>query len=330
LDRGDGLWSQLLKQELERIRRLNNDNYMFHEHLEADNHPFYLYEFVERAAAHGLQYLADTDFASMLLCHLPEKAREMFANLPQAKLEQYMDFVGGRRFRRTLVCHHDVVLNRELRGDRLKRFCFSLAGPIETTGVDIRNEDPATFVRGKGQLQTANRLVKAAMMLLKEAYPRYVPFAQLYATALGRLQQSRPVDLRDPRFRSDQLAEALLSCFSVNLVELCVHPPRVASQPGERPTTTPLVRFQAQKRKSVTNLRHSPVALSALARRVVLRLDGSHDRKALLECVRQSAALGEVAVTREGQKVRNPDETALLGVLDQTLAELSSVSLLSG
>jgi methyltransferase-like protein/ubiquinone/menaquinone biosynthesis C-methylase UbiE len=330
LNGSDGLWSQLLKQELDGIRKVNSDNYMFHEHLEADNHPLYLHEFVERAEAHGLQYLADTEVAGTLACHLPEKARAMFADLPQVKLEQYMDFMSGRRFRRTLVCHRDIVLNRQLRGDRMKRFWFSLAGPTETAGVDIRNEDEATFLGKKGKMQTTSRLVKAAMMLLKEVYPRYVSFVQLYAAALGRLQQSRRVDLNDPRFRSDQLAEALLSGFCVSLVELCVHPPRIASQPEERPKTTPLARFQAAQGKAVTSLRHDPVRLGDLARRLLLRLDGSHDRKALMECLREGAALGELTDSGKGQTVRNPDDELLSRLLDNTLAEFSRVSLLSG
>ena len=324
------LWGQLLHAELEKLRKVNNDNYMFHEHLEANNHPMYFYEFLQRAEAHGLQYLADADFSSMLLCHLPEKARQVFAGLPQEKLEQYLDFAGGRRFRRTLLCHKEVAISRQVKPDRLTRLHFALAGPIDVAGVDIRNDAPATFVRGKGRLQTVNRLVKAAMIVLKEVFPRYVSFLQLYMTALARIQQARPAVAGDPRYGTGELAQALLSAFSVELVELCVHPPQVASQPGERPATTPLVRFQAQHERTVTNLRHHPVQLNPLARRLVLRLDGRHDRRDLIECVRECLASGEMTIKHQGEEVSNPDDGALHHILDQTLGYLSSASLLKG
>jgi len=321
----------LLKEELDLFRKVSNDTYLFHEYLEPNNHPVYFHEFAGRAAAHGLQYLADADFSMMLLQNMPEKVQEAFRKVPLVQQEQYMDFVRGRRFRKTLLCHEDVPLKRDLSSAQIKRFHVAAADKIEVAKVDIRNEQPAEFRSGGATLSAASRLVKAALVHLKEIHPRFVPFPQLHATALARAQLARPTAAEDPTMNAESLAGALMRGYAAGMIAICLHPPRAVSEAGQRPRVGPLARLQAARGRQLTNASHQTVALDPLAQRVVRRLDGKHDRAALLEAVREAMVAGEVVVKGGDGQVRSPEDTQTLGqVLEITLGTIARSGLLVG
>ena len=50
-----------------------NDDYVYHEYLELNNRPMYFYEFIGMAMQHGMQYLGETMFHSMMSSNYPEK-----------------------------------------------------------------------------------------------------------------------------------------------------------------------------------------------------------------------------------------------------------------
>ena len=81
----------------------------------------------------------------------------------------------------------------------------------------------------------------------------------------------------------------------------------------------------------VTNRPHERVALDPLSRRMVRRLDGSHDRFALAGCVREAIACGEVTLQNAAkQAITNPDPKTLAAIVDDVLANVSSAALLTG
>src|SRR5436190_10239929 len=83
------------------------DTYLAHELLEDVNEPVYFHEFVDRASQHGLQYLAEAEFALMQLDDLPEPIADGLRRISRSRIEaeQYLDFLCNRTFRQTLLCH---------------------------------------------------------------------------------------------------------------------------------------------------------------------------------------------------------------------------------
>jgi SAM-dependent methyltransferase len=63
-----GAYRQALKEEEERLRQ-KADGYVLHDELEEENHPVYFHEFAQRAAAAGLQFLAEADVAAVRAEH---------------------------------------------------------------------------------------------------------------------------------------------------------------------------------------------------------------------------------------------------------------------
>ena len=110
-----GAYGQLLHEELNLLRRCA-DWYVYHEHLERTNSPLYFHQFIERAARHGLQYLAEAELASMLARRFPSAVAETLERISPdlLHLEQYMDFVRNRCFRQTLLCAAGHRLGRAL------------------------------------------------------------------------------------------------------------------------------------------------------------------------------------------------------------------------
>jgi len=328
LTTGQSAMGMFLKDELAMLRQLDNDSYLFHDHLEDHNIPIYFHEFIGRAAAHGLQYLAETDFHLMLLQNLPGKAREALGKLPVVQQEQYMDFVRGRRFRKTLLCHEGMPLQRMITPERIKRFHFTVPPSLEVANVDIRDDSKAEFRTDGAKLESSDRLVKAAMMRLKEICPRYVSFQELYLTALARLRATQPGIAGAPQ--AERLAEALLTAFSVNVAQICLHPPRWAGEVRGRPVVSALARCQANRGTFVTNLRHQAIKIGPLEQGIIHRLDGDHDRAALASELQARVAAGEITVKHGDQVVKNPDPRLLAEVVDQTLQFMSNHALLVG
>lgn len=289
--RPDSTYHRLLKEEAD-VLRPAADTYIFHEHLEDANFPLYFWQFMERASAKELQYLGESWYHTRLDNLPPEVQSTLHAlsdNLVQ--LEQYLDFLNNRTFRRTLLCHENVRLNRTPPPGILMNFHLtSLARPVAPQ-PDIDSVAVEKFTLDDGTAASTNDpMMKAALVALFEQWPRPVPFAALWEAVRHRLpNMARSV----PQFQevgSQVLAEAMLRCFLSNLVAFHVHPPRFTLEPGERPMASPLARLQAASSARLTNLRHRLLELGELDRIVLQCMDGSRDREALLDAL---AELGE-------------------------------------
>jgi methyltransferase-like protein/SAM-dependent methyltransferase len=319
-----------VEEELAAIESVASDAYLYHEHLEEYNHPMYFHEFIDLAKSHGLQYLADAEFYMMLVQNLPEVARKQLEGLPSLYQEQYIDFVLGRRFRRTMLCHEGIRVNRCVKPERVLAFQYALMSPVEAKGVDIRTDAPALFQRKNMSLTTKNRMVKAAVMYLQEVFPRFVAFDELHRVALARIGRVSTSDAIDDQPLT--LAAQLLLAFSVNLLDICLHSPQCVTKPSDRPVASRLARLQAEHDGKVTTQRHHMVSLNPVERRVMRRLDGSHRREDLRQCVEEAIQAGEVTLRRDGQEqvARAAEPKMITQLLEQALARISSSGLLIG
>jgi methyltransferase-like protein len=266
----------------------------------------------------------------MLLRNLPDKVQQVFHQLPAVQQEQYMDFVRNRRFRKTLLCHRDLRLKRRVSPAQMKRFHLALAPGVQAQGVDIRDEKLCHFRLGNRTLNAGNRLTKAALMYLKEIRPRYVSFAELYVTALARVGQPRSAETDDPTLSADTLAHNLLVGYSIDLLEIAVHPPRCVVRLNARPLASPLARLQAARGCQVTNQLHRTVGVDAVGQRLLSRLDGAHERADLIASVEEAVQAGEVKIQNGGRPVKKVDPAALSSILDQALSRFSESALLIG
>lgn len=246
---------------------------VYHDDLADIHRAFYFHEFIADAERRRLQYLAEADFSEMQTETYPEPVMETlrrFAGTEVVAKEQYLDFIKGRRFRQTLLCREEILLDRRLRLEQIGDLYVVSAARPDSANPNLR-EGTAELFRGPrgAALETDCAGAKIALCRLSEAWPQAIHFAELAQGA-----------------DAVRLAEVLLQGYRVGLLELCTLPSPFAATAGERPVASPLARWQAKQSPVVTTLRHALVELDdAIDRRLLTLLDGARDRLALVEAL---------------------------------------------
>jgi methyltransferase-like protein/ubiquinone/menaquinone biosynthesis C-methylase UbiE len=308
-DRRDG-YSRLLRARVAAAAS-GSDTYLFHDYMEEVNQPIYFQEFVERAQAHGLQYVGDA------------KLRATAPAAPdRVEREQHGDFIVNRSFRRSLLCHADARLDPEVAAASLLD-CHVMARTRPLSAAPDVDSDTAEEFTGPDERpwSTSNRLEKALLVSVASHYPATLSFSEL-AVEIGRRLTAAP-DAAD-------LAESLQRCWAAELVDLRLQPPQLPERIAERPTASPLARAQAQAGPEVTNLRHHSVGLDPVAQAMLCLLDGAHDRAALASELRVLAERRPPSVAdldaggREAERWRNDID----GSLDRMLRFFQRTALL--
>ncbi len=314
------------------------DSFLLHDELEEVNEPLYFHQFVARAIDHGLQYLGEADLRTMVDTNFPPEVsaglREMATSI--VDLEQYMDFLRNQTFRRTLLCHQGVALSRTLTAERLRPlYVASCALPVAPE-PDVHAVAVAQFRAPDGAiLSTDHPLTKAAMLHLAQIWPRAIRLDALLPAARSRLGMAAGGPQEDARaaIEAEVLATNLLKAhtYSGNLVELHTFEPSFVTEIAGCPVASPVARLQAQGGDRVTNLRHERIELGEMNSFLLLRLDGSRDRAALVNALEEGpVAEGLLVIQQEGQPVQDAEKRReLLAVsVEQRLAWLARAGLL--
>jgi SAM-dependent methyltransferase len=278
----DSAYARVLREEAEMLRP-KADYYLFHEHLEDVNQPLYFHEFADRLAAKHLQYLGEAWFhtnPAKLAPDVWDTLQQLSADL--IALEQYLDFLDNRTFRRTLICHDTAQLDRAPSAGIVSKMHMSaLARPVSQP-VDLTLGVVEEFRSDEGASASTNiPAVKAALLVLFNAWPASLSFEELWR------EVQRCLAPKSTAGTAEALAESLVQCYLSNVVALHVSPARFAVTAGARPLASPLARCQSKLGQPIANLRHRIVELSEVDRLVLDKLDGRTDRAAL------AAALGE-------------------------------------
>jgi methyltransferase-like protein/SAM-dependent methyltransferase len=323
----EGVWGQIIRDEADLAAR-EPDWYFFHEHLEEDNHAVYFHQFIEHARQHGLRYLGEAEVHASLSGLRPE-VQQGLGNLAGDLLqfEQYLDFIRNRTFRRTLLVHEEVQLNRAPRPEVvLPLLASALARPVDAEH-DVRSAEPLDFQNDDGVVvSTSLPLTKGTLLVLYEAWPQALPLGDLFSAVSDRLGR-----LGMPAEEAQALLfRSLVHLFLSNLVALHTHVPPFVTRPGDRPCSTPLMRLQAATGAGVINRRHRQVELSVPDRAVLALLDGSGDRDSIVAALVELVQRGDLELRRDGQPVTEPATvTAVLqGELEGCLQRLAQSAVL--
>lgn len=330
-DQTEPTYRALLKDEADLLAE-KKDWYIYHEHLEDYNEPLYFSQFMRRAQAHGLQYLSEAWGHARVEGQPPEvqaTLREISRDLIQ--LEQYLDFLRNRTFRRTLLCHASLTLDRAPTPERVSQLKVSgLARPVnpepvldDTSTLEFRNDEGVTA-------STNIPVVKTALLILWEVWPRVLTFEELWSTIVARLAtEKRPNPPAEQQGRLI-LAQHLVDCYLSHLVGLHVYEPPALLTVPERPLASPLAREQARTSNRVASLRHRTIALTDFDQMVLPLLDGRHDREAILAALTNLHDAGTLAMEQDGKPITDPEviRQTLDAGLTKSLQDLARGSLL--
>lgn len=264
--------------------------FLHHDELGQIYAPAYFHEFMARARAHGLEYLAEATLSDTHTEPAGTDEADIVAR------EQHLDFLKCRAFRQTLLCRREAGVDHRLRPEVVAQLYAASSATVKETGGQTE------FRTAGGGLTTAHPVAVRVITRLAEAWPRTLPASEVIREAGEEHAQA--------------VCQILLSAFAGNVVELYSVPPRVSPEPGERPVASPLARLQARHGETiVTTLLHTYIALQdERARRLITLLDGTRDRAAL---VREMSAAAQGAPCE--QVARD---------LEESLASLARLGLL--
>jgi methyltransferase-like protein len=289
--------------------------YLLHEELEIFNAPCYFREFVDRARAHGLDYLTEaqpeytfaTNYGPIVVDHLIDYADD------QLLLEQHLDFVVNRHFRQTLLVHAERAsqIRRTLDRTRCRQMHFAASVPPQAT------HDSA---------------IEAAVDALTDRWPWTLSWQELVDAARARMGRAGDDATPDIEARIDDLVECLIiqGHARYRLTPVC-----------PEPACTPIRLDDAARRMAeltredveayVFNRWHELLPLSPVDRHLLPLLDGRRDRQALIDALMDVVGKDLIRIDRDdGQPL---DEEGIRDVLaqqiDSTPQRLTEMKLMS-
>lgn len=285
----------ILVRELERMRKVRPAS-LVHDEFAEFNSPVYFYDFAERAAEHGLTFLAEAEFTPMNPSAIINEDHRSAPDLyDRIRREQLFDFQVFREFRRTLLCHKGMQPGPDPKPERIRSLFVSSAARPESLEVDVRSSKAERFRMEDRDVSasTNHPPSKATLRILSQIWPGRIPFEALKSSVLAEVEGCEDCS-------SPALEDVVLKMHAGKLIELHAYAPHVAVKAAERPLASPLARYQLRERDVATNLQHRTVQFDGITRHLTLLMDGTRDRGALLAELERSMESGLVSVEESG------------------------------
>lgn len=277
--------ARVMLTEIGHLRRAP-PSYIYHEYLEETNEPIWFSEFMARAHAAGLDYLADTALASMLPATLGEETARALSGLnDRVRVEQLMDYARLRKFRRTLLVRRGLDVNDAPDLDALAGLAFH-ADLGSDEEIDLASEATQTFrLAAGGECRIAHPLAKAAALSLAMRYPASLGWHELLETARALVAEHG-----DARFCGEVAAFTTewFSLVAYQIVRLAAEARELAAGVPMRPKAHALARAQARRGRVLGSARHTAVELDEFGALLVQRMDGSLDLAGLTDWLLQT------------------------------------------
>jgi methyltransferase-like protein/cyclopropane fatty-acyl-phospholipid synthase-like methyltransferase len=300
-------------------------SYLLHEYLERTNAPMYFHQFVERAAAHGLQYMTEAEPSATEVDNLAPAVAERLRGFTddRIELEQYVDFAVNRTFRRSLLCHANMAIDRAPTPAKLRRLFFASATKPVTDSPNVRGGGSEGFRTERGAtFSSSHPLAKAALVSLAAAWPRAVSFDELAAAIARRLDG----DASDATALTDLLA----SLHASGVIEMHAVPPNCTETVSAYPRVSALARRQAAAGLLVTNQHRRVLKLDdPFARFLITQTDGTRSHADLVRLLDREVTAGRLSVEANGQPAHRIP-AVLQAIVEQHLRKMAEYALLVG
>ncbi|CAA7624570.1 methyltransferase regulatory domain-containing protein [Magnetospirillum sp. SS-4] len=298
----------------------NPDWYVFHDHLESDNKPFFFHQFIEMAGQFGLGYVGDADLTAMFLDNAPPTVVETLKGVTDPiQLEQYLDFAANRRFRSTILCHAGRTLSRTIDGNLTRQFYIQPA--IDQVAIDDGKQIFSQSGTGRAFVTDEPATIAALKVMLEISTP--LSFAELVGAIVKASSMSTVVI-------EAALDAILMRMTFAGLIRLTPEPPLYAVWLKTSPKTLPLVRIQLGQGNIVVNGRHETLQLPPISARILSWLDGTHSREDVIELASGLVANGEFFLEVDGKPIATAEErrAALAKTVDSLLSYFLAQALL--
>jgi len=254
-----GPYAELMRELIADLRAKPAE-LVLHDELELVSGPASFREFTTHARQHGLHFLSEAHFASMPFDHLPGQVRAPLAGLGLDVFgeQQFLDLLGNRRFRSTLLSRHEIAHPRALEVSAIRDCALTTRLRLAQTEVDLRSGVRMEVSGAHGvKFALDQPAQKAFLAALISRAPERVPFPEVLAHAGRILEQSGLPAQIDAAF----LLHAVGRLFGVDQIDLLLAGAGDWLQPGAV-LPSALVAYQAGANLPVVNRWHETVVLS--------------------------------------------------------------------
>jgi methyltransferase-like protein len=322
-----------------------SDSYLGHELLEPVNQPCYFLDFAEKLAAHNLTYLADAEPSISFIQGLPQqKITDLIqaSQNNQVMLEQYMDFLYFRQFRKSLIIHEKAAasIQRKIPIEVFDIFDYSVDFCIEE---QTQNDSPSviasttahagnTSINPNSEANTLkqhehrfifshNRVVS---VFNKTDYALFKGISELSPKIFNKKQLLDVINKKqsDPQLKQ-HLSKMLNRLSLTGYADIWHQLPSVTPtfELEEKPYMPELMRRFYKETGHLSNYRHSTISLNIVQQQLIDILDGEHDRKQMHAHLRKSLAEGFINLRDNNNQPLAEDQidNALSAHLEQAL-----------
>ncbi|MDM0034597.1 class I SAM-dependent methyltransferase [Variovorax sp. J22P271] len=290
-----------------------SDAQLLHEWLAPSNAPCYFKQFVERADAHGLAYLADAEPHTMFAQNYSERVREPLmrqCGASQILMEQTLDFLVNRASRQTLLVRRERAgeIRYRLEFERLRALAYAGRFAADDGGVLALDGGELSCTGLREQKLTLRLPIhRAVAQVLDERFPATVEVDALAAEVSARIGEARAV--------VDPLVLAMLEELVIlGAVRIRRTAPQVAAHVSPFPQAPAALRnarevaLSAGPAAAASNQWHEQVALSPLERLLLPLLDGRHAHEDLAGHLVAEAQAGRLRLIGKDDKPLAGDE----------------------
>jgi methyltransferase-like protein len=211
-------------------------------------------------------------------------------------IQQALDFLELRCFRRAVLCRDDAPLDRRVRAQRLKSLVVSSSLVAPSEDLDLRDGVEVEFSGRTGSIVAERMLVKAALLELSNEAPRGVWFDELAVRVARRMATNSFGDEEITR-----LGRNLLGLYTKGALRLWASDKPLARAGQVCPKAFGFARYQASVKSGFcTSLLHEALQVDSFDRALLLRMDGARDVPTLVQDVYEEAKRGVVQVQMNG------------------------------
>ena len=323
---GNVAYKSVIESEINLLQKVNN-SYLYHDHLESENTQFYLNDFVAMARESGLDYVGDTNIASMYLGNMPPKVMEVLKAIDDVVAqEQYMDFITNRRFRSSILCKQGAVINRNIDKEQIMDYYLNFNPAVQVIGFDTSKD--ITFRVGAAEFKTHEPVASTLFMELAANGIKPISAKDL----VERTRVKLGVEKTDAIEKA--LIESGLQLMLMGYINIYSDSPEYVSTLSEKPVANPIARFEAQSNLalSLTNSFGTAVATDITANILVRNLDGTKTKEDLFAVLVEAIEDGTLKLNRDGNPIEDKKERDLLltQILDTVLNKLAENAFLIG
>jgi len=279
------IYSEMLN--MVRKRYIGKDkSYIFHEFLEEINEPVLLHQFMENAAENNLQFIGDTRFLRLSLNNYPAQVTDILDAFAPTLIEkeQYIDFIYGMNFRRTMLCHKNVALTAADSVEQFKSISLrNQAVKVQTQTMPSGQQMNKYTSKLDDTMTLDHPVTIIAMQNIISSAPQPIAFSELVEKTLEAINDSKTAQMQsmDKNTIATTLARWLKLAHSNGFVEMTTFTPSISTTPGSHPKASRFARYQARSETTVTNLLHEAIQLDEFCRQLLTLLDGTTSKESL-------------------------------------------------